>query len=89
MKKWFTVILVCLLAACTSGLNGTYTDETDTVSYTFKPDGKVTMNTMGIEQEMDYKVEDDKIKTYNTRCNLSLYYSGRRFNCRSDGCKTH
>lgn len=62
MKKYFVIALAVLLSACGSGLDGTYTDETGIASYTFKSGGKVTMATMGIETEMEYKVEDGKVK---------------------------
>ena len=60
MKKWLAAVLAVLLSACSSGLDGTYTDGMS--SYTFKPSGKVSMKTMGVETEMDYKVEDGKVK---------------------------
>ncbi|MFZ3036942.1 MAG: hypothetical protein WA112_06665 [Rugosibacter sp.] len=62
MKKICTIIFVILLSACGSGLNGTYTDASGIVSYTFKSGGKVTMATMGLETEMEYRVEDGKVK---------------------------
>jgi hypothetical protein len=62
MKKWFIVALVVFLSACSSGLDGTYTDDIGITSYTFKSGGKVAVSTMGIETELDYKVEDGKVK---------------------------
>jgi hypothetical protein len=62
MQKICAIILAILLSACGSGLNGTYTDANGMVSYTFKPGGKVAMTTMGMETELDYRVEDGKVK---------------------------
>lgn len=62
MKKIYAVIFAILLSACGSGLNGTYTDASGIVSYNFKSGGKVAMATMGMETEMDYRVEDGKVK---------------------------
>jgi hypothetical protein len=62
MKKLSVAVLAIFLSACGSGLDGTYTDSTGIASYTFKSGGKVAMSTMGIETEMQYKVEDGKVK---------------------------
>jgi hypothetical protein len=61
MKKFFVVAVVFVLAACGAKLDGTYTDQMGISSYTFKS-GKVTMSTMGVAHEQDYKIEDDKLK---------------------------
>ena len=62
MKIWLTLALVVSLAACGSGLDGTYTDESGMGSYIFRPGGKVTLTMMGVETETDYTVEGRKVK---------------------------
>ncbi len=49
------------LSACGSNLDGTYTDEMGISSYTFKS-GKVIVSAMGTGAEMDYEVDDGKVK---------------------------
>ena len=61
MRKFLVVAAAVLLSACGSKLDGTYKDEMGMVSYTFKS-GKVLMTTMGTGMELDYKVEDEKVK---------------------------
>lgn len=61
MKKIVAVSIAVLLSACGSGLDGTYKDQMGVSSYTFKS-GKVTVFAMGVGSEMDYKVEDEKVK---------------------------
>lgn len=61
MKKIIAVAIAVLLSACGSGLDGTYKDEMGISSYTFKS-GKVIVSAMGVGSEMDYKVEDGKVK---------------------------
>lgn len=61
MKLFFVAIIVALLSACSSGgLDGTY--KGDSLSLTFKKSGKVLYTVAGITVEMDYKVEDGKVK---------------------------
>jgi len=62
MKKLCVVVLASLLAACGSGLDGSYTDSMGTTTLTFESDDKVLMNVMGVETELDYRVEDGKLK---------------------------
>lgn len=61
MKKIIAVAIAVLLSACGAGVDGTYQDQMGVTSYTFKS-GKVILSTMGVETEMDYKVEDGKVK---------------------------
>lgn len=62
MKRGFAIALMILLSSCGSRLHGTYSDSMGLTSFTFKSGGKVAMTTMGIETELDYKVEDGKVK---------------------------
>lgn len=62
MKKWLLVALITLLSACGSRISGTYTDPMGMTSFTFKSGDTVAMTTMGIETELNYTVEDGKVK---------------------------
>jgi len=62
MKIGILVIAVLLLSGCGSKIDGTYTDSSRTVTYTFKSNGTVLMSTMGTEVELKYEVDGDKIK---------------------------
>ena len=66
MKKLLLISLLpllALLAACGAKIDGTYADEMGVTTYTFKS-GKVIVSAlgMGMGTEMDYKVEDNKVK---------------------------
>jgi hypothetical protein len=61
MRKVIAVGIAVLFSACGAGLDGTYKDQMGVSSYTFKS-GKVIVSVMGIGSEMDYKVEDGKVK---------------------------
>ncbi|MCL4688102.1 MAG: hypothetical protein KJ007_06005 [Burkholderiales bacterium] len=63
MKKMIGTILTCLLlAACGSGLDGTYSDQSGVLSYRFESGGKVYAKSMGMESEFKYTVDGDKVK---------------------------
>lgn len=64
MKPRFLVILALglLLAACGSGIEGTWSDDGDLSHYTFGRDGKVVQSTMGIDVKMTYRIVDDQIQ---------------------------
>jgi hypothetical protein len=59
-----------LLSACGSPLEGTYSDEMGVTNYTFKDDDKVYMSVMGTETELDYSVEDGKVKITSPQGNM-------------------
>lgn len=63
--RFVQLFLLCtalLLSACgsKSKLDGTYSDGAS--SFTFKSNGKMTMSTMGMERELNYEVDGNKIK---------------------------
>lgn len=63
MKKMIGTILTCLLlAACGSGLDGTYSDQSGMMRYRFESSGKVYAEAMGMESELKYTVDGDKVK---------------------------
>jgi hypothetical protein len=65
MTKMFSYVAIAallLLPGCSGGLDGEYTDDSGMVTYAFKSGSKVEMTVMGITQEMDYKLEDGKVK---------------------------
>ena len=64
MKKLRLIPLLALsvlLAACGAKIDGTYADDMGVTTYTFKS-GKVIVSALGMGTEMDYKVEDNKVK---------------------------
>lgn len=56
-------MMVCTLTACTTTLNGTYTNKEGLIeqSFTFKEDNKVEVSAFGIEVEGEYLIEDGEI----------------------------
>lgn len=62
MKTAVLVIAVLLLSACGSKLDGTYSDSTGMVSYTFRSNGTVLISAEGTEVELKYEIDGDKIK---------------------------
>lgn len=71
MKKfagWLCALsVVGLLTGCGKSLDGTYAINEGGVSSSlqFKSGGKVIQSMMGVEVELDYKIEGDKIKISN------------------------
>lgn len=68
-----TTLLMCMLTACATKLNGTYTNDQGLVkqSFTFKEDNKVEVSAFGIDVEGEYLIEDDKIIITYSLLNLS------------------
>ncbi|MGE8279848.1 MAG: DUF5640 domain-containing protein [Stenotrophomonas sp.] len=62
MKKWLVLVLVMLLAGCSQGLSGTWSDAMGMVSYTFQRDGNVTVEMLGKAQQTTYTREEDSLK---------------------------
>lgn len=58
-----TVLLVCMLTACTTKLSGTYVNDDGIVrqSFTFKEDNIVEVSAFDIYVEGEYLIEDDQI----------------------------
>lgn len=68
-KLLLTMLATFLIAACSKGIEGTYTAElaqggmfTLKQTYVFDGDGKVIVSYMGTNQELDYTVDGDKIR---------------------------
>lgn len=68
-----TAILVCMLTACTTKLNGTYSNNDGLVkqSFTFKEDNKVDVSAFGINIEGEYTIEDGTITITYSLFNIS------------------
>lgn len=68
-----TISLMCMLTACATNLNGTYTNDEGLVkqSFTFKEDNQVKVSAFGIDVEGEYLIEDDKIIITYSLLNLS------------------
>ena len=64
MKATTMMVAVGLLIAACGGskLDGTYTDEMGLTNYRFTSGGKVYMSVMGIETELNYEVDGNKVK---------------------------
>lgn len=71
IKRASILASLALLAACGSGINGTYADSTGIMELKFEGD-KVTQSTMGIQLEMKYEVDGDKIKVINPQGTLVM-----------------
>lgn len=54
--------LALLLAACGSGIEGSWSDDSGLSHYTFGRDGKVVQSTLGIDVEMAYRVDGDQVR---------------------------
>jgi len=72
MRKLLLVFAVLLLSACGSKVDGTYSDPSGIMSYTFNSNGKMIQSTMGVQVEMKYEVEGDKVKLITPGGNLIL-----------------
>lgn len=70
VRTWMLASLA-LLAACGSGINGTYADSTGMMKFKFEGD-KVTQSAMGIQVEMKYEVDGDKVKILNPQGTLVM-----------------
>ncbi|MGV8961336.1 MAG: hypothetical protein ACOH1V_13305 [Stenotrophomonas sp.] len=62
MKKLLAIALLCLLSACSQGLNGVYRDDMGITRYTFQSDGKLDIELMGMQQHGTYTREGDALK---------------------------
>lgn len=56
-------VMVCTFAACTTTLNGTYTNKDGLIEqkFTFKKDNKVEASAFGIDIEGEYEIKDGEI----------------------------
>ena len=62
MPRVFAILaLATLLSACGRGLEGTYADDVGFMSFTFHGDGRVVHSTLGLEVEMRYERDGDRI----------------------------
>lgn len=62
---------LALLAACGAKIDGVYADQMGVTTYTFKS-GKVIISALGVGTEMDYKVEDGKVKILSPQGTMVL-----------------
>jgi hypothetical protein len=62
MSRMFVLLVpLLLLAACGRSLEGTYADDVGFMSYTFHDDGRAVQSVLGLEVEMRYEREGDRI----------------------------
>lgn len=64
-RALLVLVVALLLTACSRGLSGTYTDEVGFMSFTFERDGRVVQSTLGLEVEMRYQRDGDRIVIEN------------------------
>jgi hypothetical protein len=78
MKIAVLVITVLLLSGCGSKINGTYCTNSRSVAagfgacYTFRSNGTVLMSAAGMEFELKYEVDGNKIKLIDGQGNIHL-----------------
>ena len=67
MKKYVWMLCMLVLAGCGKSLDGAYVLDGGfaSASLIFKSGGKVVQSTMGMETELNYKIEDNKIRVSN------------------------
>ena len=66
LKLALVVLLSMLLSACGDGMTGTYTGGlAEDQVLTFHGNGKATQETAGMEVQLEYEVDGDKIKLHN------------------------
>ncbi|KRG63429.1 hypothetical protein ABB26_12145 [Stenotrophomonas humi] len=58
------VTLVTLLAACSQGPRGTYSDSAQLLRYTFEADGKASVSLLGQVQQARYVREGDTVTVH-------------------------
>ena len=63
MTAVLAVLMLCVLTACTTTLNGTYVSKDGVIeqSFTFDRDNKVEVSAFGIAVEGEYEIEDGEI----------------------------
>ena len=65
-------LLLLALAGCSDGVEGTYADKVGFMSFRFDGDGGVVHNTLGLEIEMTYEVDDDRITVIGPHAEMVL-----------------
>ncbi len=75
MRTYLLAVMLCLLSACGSGIDGTYSDAMGVARYTFASDGKVTIEAMGLAQETAYVRDGDTVKVTLPGKGTSLDFS--------------
>jgi hypothetical protein len=78
-------VVACMLTACTTKLNGTYTNNEGLIkqSFTFENDNKVIVSAFGIDVEGEYVIEDNTITITYSLLNLS-YNMEKSFDKKGD-----
>jgi hypothetical protein len=62
MKRVLGLSIALLFAACGSHLKGTYSDPMGAMQYTFESGGTVYVSVMGMEQELQYEVDGQRVR---------------------------
>jgi hypothetical protein len=75
MKKLLGLALLCLLSACSQGVNGTYGDEMGITRYAFQSNGEVTVEAMGVSQKMRYERDGQTLKLQLPKGDATLNFT--------------
>lgn len=59
MKLHYVLAAACLLVACGKSLDGTYSGTMG--SFEFERDGKVTVEILGMERQLAYRIDGNKV----------------------------
>jgi hypothetical protein len=73
MLKILFLMVALLLSACAESLVGTYVDAMGLSSYTFANDNKAYVAVLGIETEVTYEVDGDRVKLMMPEGNMVLH----------------
>jgi hypothetical protein len=62
MRKTDLLVIGLLLTGCGQGMEGTYSDQMGLTKYRFESSGKVYVSVIGMETELKYEKDKDKVK---------------------------
>lgn len=72
MRRLALMLAVLWLAACGRSLEGSYTDAMGVTRYTFQRGGVVYFSVMGVETELEYSIDGDRVVIGKPEGNLVL-----------------
>lgn len=75
-SKKAVVAIALALAACDSGMSGTYADEDNVTAYVFQADGRATISVLGTHVAAEYTLDDDKVLVTSAQGTVVLKRSG-------------
>lgn len=72
MKRVLALSSALMIAGCGPGLKGTYSDPMGAMQYTFESGGTVYVSVMGMEQELKYEVDGQRVRIISPQGNQIL-----------------